>query len=163
MFKINFKKISRNKGVSLIEVLFYLSVFVVVSLASINAMISLTKVLRVATINNELVEGGFVLETISKIASTSIGAGIIDDELILTKETGEEYKFVFSDNDVLMYEDDVLVGKLNPIHITINSFDVAVLNTPNGKALKTSINFNHKNNVAKVENLHNTVLLQGVY
>lgn len=163
MIKKSYKKIFKNKGFSLIETLFYLSVFTVVSLAAINAMISLANVLRVSTVNNELVEGGFVLETISKIASTSVGGGVVDDELILTKDTGEEYKFVFSDNDVLMYKDDVLVGKLNPIHITINSFDVTVLSTPNGKALKTSISFNHKNNVAKVENLHNTVLLQGVY
>lgn len=164
MMKLNFKKIAKNKGVSLIEILFYLSIFVVVSLVSINAMISLTKVLRVATINNELVEGGFVLETIVKTANDSSNASVeTENEFILYKSSGEENKFIFSGKDVFLYTDDVLIGKLNPAHIDVNSFGVEVINSPRGKALKTSINFNHKSNPSKTENLHSTVLLQGIY
>lgn len=153
----------KNKGFTLIETLFYLSVFLILSIATINAVITMTRSLKQVTINNELFEASFILEKITKTAGLVNGATFSDNQLVLPKEISGNYKFIFSDNDIVMYEDDVLTGQLNPNHLKVESFSVDILNTPKGNALKMSLSVSHKSLPTKIHYFYTTVLLKGVY
>lgn len=153
----------KNKGFTLIETIFYLAIFFILSLATINAIIVMSKALKQANINNELTEASFVLDKITKVAGLVSGGSFSNNELILTKETSGNYKFVYSDKDIVLYENEVLVGKVNPSHLNIESFNAEIVITPKGNALKINLSISHKSSPLRIENFYVTSMLRGVY
>jgi type II secretory pathway pseudopilin PulG len=65
MLKIKNQKF--NKGFSLIEMVFYISIFIILSLVTIDAIIALTKSFKATKVNIELAQAGTIIEKIIKI------------------------------------------------------------------------------------------------
>lgn len=130
-----------KKGFSLLEMIFYIAIFLMLSMLIIESTIVLTKSFRNAKINIELSEGANIMERISReirgassvisISSTSLKVRIEDGTLV-----GDSAQFTLSGNNILFYEDDVLVGNLNPSTLSISSLTFTQITTASSVAIK---------------------------
>ncbi|PJA97016.1 MAG: hypothetical protein CO129_03460, partial [Ignavibacteriales bacterium CG_4_9_14_3_um_filter_34_10] len=59
-------KKEKNNGYTLVEILFYISIFGILSLVVINSMIVMTKAFRETTINRDIMQAGNIMERMSR-------------------------------------------------------------------------------------------------
>ena len=62
MRKISYK----NRGFSLLEVVFYIAVFAILSIVVINALLTMTRAFKESTIESDIVRAGGIMERISR-------------------------------------------------------------------------------------------------
>lgn len=164
------KKFFKNKkGFSLLEMVFYVAIFIMLSMVIIESTIIFTKSFRVAKINVELSEGANIMERISReIRSASSVVSISSNSLKVRVEdgtlVGDSSQFTLSGSDLLFYEDDVLVGNLNPTTLSISGLTFTQITTANSTAIKieftaTSTRYGGTNSAT----FYNTVVLRDSY
>src|SRR3989344_3949407 len=140
-------KIRKIKGgYTLVEMLFYIALFSVLSLAIIASLISMTKAFRVTTAQADLVQSSAVMERISR-------------------EIRQAYEIIsISANDLKLIENNVFTGDLNSSNIQITALSFTEITTPAGKAVKASLSVKSvRDATGRIENFYNTVVLRGDY
>ena len=100
-------------GYAILELLFYIVLFSILSLAVINAMIVMTRSFRETAIHRELVQSGNIMERITREmrASLSISSISASDLKLNTKDNAgadKTVRFVLSGSDIQFFENDVL-------------------------------------------------------
>ena len=163
-------KIRKTKGgYTLIEILFYIALFSVLTLAIINSFITMTKAFKEISIQSDLVQSSLVIERMSREIRQAYGINsIVTSDLKLnTKDEADNNKtvrFVLSGTNIQLYENDVLTGNLNTPNIQAVDLSFAQITTVNGNAIKVSLSVKSgRDTTNRVENFYNTVLLRGDY
>jgi len=122
------KKINKYKyGFTLIEVIFYISLFAIFSIAIIDTLMTMTKSFKETAINSDIVKGSAIMERISReikqaYSITSISANNLS---FLTEGEGgaltKTVDFTLSGTNIRYLENGVFIDNLNPTNISINS------------------------------------------
>lgn len=160
---------NHKKGYALLELLFYIALFSILSLVVINAMIIMAKSFRETSLQAEFVRSGTMMERISReirqsydvnsITASSLKLNIRD-----TAGVGKTVEFLLSGSNIHLLENDVLVGNLNAPNIVVTSLTFTQIITDEGKAVKVSFSVQSSNDVSsRTQDFYNTVVLRGSY
>ena len=168
--KITKLKIKNWKGgYVLLETIFYILLFAILSIAVINAMITMTKSFKETTIQAELMQGENIMERISRETRGAYGIASIstNDMKLNTKDAlgvNKTVKFVLSGSDIRLLENDVFTGNLNTQNTSITGLTFTQITTIKGTAVKIflTIKSNHDSQ-NRNENFYDTVVLRGDY
>lgn len=171
IFKTQFNKIKNNRGISMVELLFYTAVFSVLFLVIINSMIFMTRAFRETVVNTDLTQGASVMERMSREIRKSSGINTISatslrlDQVDPLDSATTRIRFTLSGSDIELYDsNDVLVGDLNSPNISITSLTFTQITTNQGIAVRIAmtVRSNHYNSV-RTEDFYNTVVLRQAY
>jgi hypothetical protein len=163
-----FKK-KTSAGYAALELVFYISLFAVLSIVVINAMITMSKSFRETTRQAELVQSGTILERISREIKGAYDIGSIGstDLVLNTKDSGGANKtveFSLSGSNVQLTENTVFTGNLNAPSIAVTALTFSQVTTTQGKAVKVAITVKSVSDpLARTEDFYDTVVLRGYY
>jgi len=158
-----------NLGYALLETIFYVALFAILSIAVIDAMITMTKAFKETTIQAELMQGGNIMEKISReirqayninsISTNSLKLDIMDEAGVNKTE-----EFSFSGSDIRFLENNIFTGNLNTQNIAVIGITFTRINTTKGAAVKITLTVksNH-DSLSRNENFYDTVVLRGDY
>ena len=157
-----------ERGYAVLELLFYISLFAVLTLVVINAMIVMAKSFRETSIQKELVQSGVIMERISREIRASYGISSISaNDLILNKDdagANKTVEFLLSGSDVQFLEDAVLTGNLNAPNIEVTGLSFTQITTAKSKAVKIILTVQSNNDVLnRTRDFYDTVVLRGSY
>ncbi len=162
-------KLKTNSGYSLLETVFYVSFFAILSILVINAMIIMTKSFRETTVQAELMQGGNMMERISReIRQAESISSISQSDLKLnTKDidgVAKTIEFALSGSDIRFLENEVFTGNLNTQSISIMGLSFTQISTTTGVAVKIflTIKSNH-DSMSRTEHFYDTAVLRGNY
>ncbi len=165
-------------GYTLVELLFYVSLFAVMTLLVINSMLTMTKAFRETSVNVELTQSSTILERISRevrnasvVTVTSVTPGNIT--INTTDETGtaKTMQFLLSGMNVQLWENSTATGGVNTFIGNLNSPSIRAttltfnkITTTEGEALKILLTVNSiKDSQGKSVDFYNTVALRQSY
>lgn len=165
MFKIKLKK---NSGESIVETVFYIALFAVLSIAIINALIVMMKSFKETSAWREMVQNGAIMETMSREIKKAYNiSSIISTDLVLDTrdEAGNNrtVEFVLSGTDILFRENGSLVGNLNSTNISVSNLSFTQITTTKGSVVKISFSIAPKSGVINAENIYDTIVMRGNY
>ncbi len=164
-----FKNKKRKQGYAILELLFYITLFSILSFVLINAMIIMSKSFKQTVIQTELMQTGNLLERISREIRGAYGINTISvNSLILnTKDDADVNKtvqFLISGSDLQFLENGVLVGNLNTPDLQVIALSFTDITTAQGKAIKVFLTVKSVNDTSgRTEDFYNTVVLRGGY
>ncbi|OGI86095.1 hypothetical protein A3A01_01565 [Candidatus Nomurabacteria bacterium RIFCSPLOWO2_01_FULL_39_17] len=156
-------------GYTLVEILFYIALFSVLTLAIINSFVTMTKAFKEISIQSDLVQSSLAIERMSREIRQAYGINSIttSDLKLNTKDeldNNETVRFLLSGSDIQLFENDVLTGNLNTPNIQVVNLSFTQITTVNGNAIKISLSVKSGRDMTnRVENFYNTVLLRGDY
>lgn len=166
-------KLSHNKqkGFSLLEMVFYIAIFAVFSLVIIDTMILMTKSFRESQIQSDLVQSSQIMERItreirkgnavSSISSNTLVLGLEDDPSTAVSDSSQ---FVLSGTDLLFSQNGTLVGNLNSANILINNISFTQINTAKSVAVKVILSVSSaKDTQNRIYDFYGTAVLRGSY
>lgn len=158
-----------NKGYAVLELVFYISLFVILSVLVINSMVVMTQSFKETTVQAELSQSGTILERISREIRGAYGiASVSASDLVLnTKDSAGANKtvqFVLSGTDVRLLENTIFTGNLNTPTIAVTGLSFTQITTAQGSAVKISFTVQSTNDKQnRTETFYNTVVLRGGY
>ena len=158
-----------KRGFMLIEMLFYISLFSIVSFAVISSLITMNKSFRQTTASADLVQSASIMEKISREIRQAYDIySITEPSLKLnTKDESNINKtvqFTLSNNDLHFFENDVLIGNLNTPNIRVSNLAFRRIITAKGQAVRVSFSVTStRDRAARVEWFYDTVVLRGEY
>jgi type II secretory pathway pseudopilin PulG len=161
-------KINLNKknGYTLLETLFYISIFAILSIAVIDSLITMSRSFKETTTQAELMQGGDIMEKISREIrqAQSITSITGSSDLKITNTDGSQSEFLLSNENVAFSENNVFVDNLNDSNIEVTSLIFTQVNTIQGEAVKISLSVESKDDLSnRTENFYDTVVLRGQY
>ena len=154
---------------ALVELVFYIVLFAILSLLVIDAMITMAKAFKETTIQAELVESNAIMERISREIRGSYDINTIStsDLKLNTKDdagANKTVEFLLSGSDIQLLENSVLTGNLNTPNITVSNLTFTQITTTAGKAVKISLTVRSDNDAQnRSVDFYNTVTLRGSY
>ncbi len=160
-----FMKKNKKSGSTVLELLFYIALFSVMSLVVINSMITMTKSFKETTIQAELTLSGAVMERLSReIRQANSITSISTSDLVLNTGTNKTIEFLLSGLNLQLIENSVLTGNLNPQNISINNLVFTKVNTLKSQAVKVSFTIKSNDDVlARTYDFYDTIVLRGSY
>ncbi len=168
--KITELKIKNCKsGYAILELLFYISFFAVLSIVVINSMIIMTKAFRETTIQAELVQSGGIMERMSREIRQAYGINTIsgsDLKLNTTDSVGanKTVEFALSGTDVHFLENNTLTGNLNTPNIVVTALSFTQITGTVGNAIKVTLSVRStSDSLNRVVNFYDTIVLRGSY
>lgn len=158
----------RKRGYAVLELIFYISFFAVLSLVAINAMLTMAKSLKETAIQAEFVQSGTILEKISREirAAYDIDATSTSTDLKLdtTSGTNTKVEFKLLGSDLQFLENDVFTGNLNTPNIIITSLNFTQINTTKGAAVQIYMVLRSSNDPSgRLQSFYDTIVLRGDY
>jgi hypothetical protein len=163
------QKLQFSAGYSVLELLFYISIFAVLSIVVINSLITMTRSFRESAVFGELVQSGNIVEKISREIRSSLSISTIttNDLKLNTKNTAGNSKtveFLLSGNNIQYLENNVLTGNLNTPTIAVTALSFTQITTTLGVAVKISLTVKSTNDPqARTYDFYDTVVLRGAY
>ena len=163
------KNIKMNKGISIIETLFYLVLFVMLSIVVINAMLTMMRSFKTTAIQRELSQSGTIMEAMSREIKKAVSINLITatDLVVNTKDDSGNSKlveFVLSGTDLLYKENSTLTGNLNSANISVSNLTFTQINTAKSQAVKIVFSVQAKEDQTNhLEKYYDTVVLRGGY
>lgn len=158
-----------EKGYTLVETIFYVSLFALLSVVVLDVLITMTGLFMKTVTHGDIVQGSTMIESISRELKQADDFSFNSPTLTVnTRETDGSPKtivYTFSSSNIGMI-DSVLgnLGNLNTPNVSVVSFNVATINTSQSKAAKINLtvksNRDAENNT---EDFQNTVVLRGSY
>jgi len=167
---------NKNKGVSLIEMLIYVSFFGVLSILIINTLFVVTKVSAKARINYSLADGGAgAIESITRLIRNAdtldqflsvfgSDSGVLS--ISYQNDSGSTIldKIYLSGTTVKLDENGVYVGDLTNTKIQVSKLLFQNINTTNSKAIKIEMVVkDSRDGDIKTADFYNTVILKKKY
>jgi type II secretory pathway pseudopilin PulG len=160
---------STTEGYSLIEMLFYISLVSILTIAVVSSLVVMTKAFRETSIQGDFVESASMMERISREVRQAYGINSIgaSDLKLNTKDevgTNKTVRFVLSSSNVQLYENDVLTGNLNTSVVQVTALSFIQITTPVGTGVKIILSVRSTRDPgARVEDFYSTVVLRGDY
>lgn len=158
-----------ERGYALLELLFYIALFTVLSLLVINSLILMTRVFRETMIYGELTQSSFIMERISREArqANSINTISVTSLKLNTKDEAEVDKtieFILSGSNLQLLENDVFIGNLNTPNIIVADMSFSQIDTLEGSAVKVFLTIRSSNDAfARTFDFYDTIVLRGNY
>jgi Tfp pilus assembly protein PilE len=161
---------SKNYGYTLMELLFYISFFSIISLLVINSLIIMTKSFKETTVQAELGDSSSIMErmsreirkasNISTITASDLKLDTIDD----TTSAAKTVEFLLSAGSVQLLEDNILTGNLNTPNITVTGLIFTQITTTASQAVKIHLILKSNNDsLGRTVDFYDTVGLRGSY
>lgn len=156
-------------GYALLETIFYILLFAILSIAVINAMITMTKSFKETTIQAGLMQGGNIMERISREIRQAYGINLISTSNLKlnTKDSvgvNKTIEFSLTGSNIRLLDNDVFTANLNISNITVTGLIFTQIATTKGAAVKILLtiksNYDSQN---RNESFYNTVVLRGDY
>ncbi len=163
----NFKK--KNKGYVLLETIFYIVLFAMLSISVIDALLTMTKSFKETTIQAELMQGGNIMERLSREIKQAYGVNTINvNDLKLnttdTNGTKKTIEFLLSGSDIVLKDNDVFTGNLNGENIKVTNLTFTQINTAKSKGIKIFLTVSSNDDMQnRTEDFYDTVVLRGNY
>jgi Tfp pilus assembly protein PilW len=166
----------KNKGYSIFEVIIYLAIFTVMSVAVINSFILVFSSFANTRSNRDLLESGStVMERMTREIRQAKGVDVGNStfssnpgvlQLNSTDDTGTDIlvKFSVSSGALNLYQSGVLVGNLVGQKILVTNLIFRKITTSVGEAIKIEMTLQDtgsKDN--KTANFYDTIILRGEY
>ncbi len=168
--KITKIKIKNQRGgYVLLETIFYIALFAILSIAVIDALATMTKSFKETTIQAELMQGGDIMERISReIRQASSVNSISTNDLKLSSVSSvgvnKTIEFLLSGSDIQLLENGSFVANLNTQNLTVVSLTFTQINTVKGVAVKVFLRVMSKHDTSEREqDFYDTVVLRGSY
>ena len=158
-----------REGYVLLETIFYIALFAILSIAVIDALATMTKSFKETTIQAELMQGGDIMERISREirqASSVNSISINDLKLSSVSSIGvnKTIEFLLSGSDIQLLENGSFVANLNTQNLTVVSLTFAQISTVKGVAVKVFLRVMSKHDTSEREqDFYDTVVLRGSY
>ncbi len=163
------KKINKSAGYTLVELLFYVFLFSVLTLVTINALITMTRSFKETAIMSELASGSNIMERISRetrkalditsITSTSLKLSTTDDV-----GAAKTVEFLLVGSNLQLLENNVVTGNLNASNIEVTALSFTQITTVRGKAVKITMTIRSSNDTqARTVDFYDTVVLRSMY
>ncbi len=159
-----------NKGYSLIEIIFYISIFVVLSLVVINALIVMTKAFRENSIQADIVSSSSIMERISreiKQANTATVNTSSDLTLMVPNEVDalvRPVRLMLSGGNIELYDNSVLIDNLNSKDVTVTGLTFSGVLTTSSAAVRINLSVSSVHDpLGRVYDFQNTIVLRGSY
>lgn len=165
--QFNFKKY--NKGYTLLETIFYIALFAILTMAVMSSLITMTKGFKETSLQTDLVQSSLMIERISrdiKQANSINSIGTTDLKLNTKDESGNSktIRFLLSGSNIQLYENDILIGNLNTPNILVTGLTFTEITTPVAKAVKTVLSVKSTKDMNnRIKNFYSTVVLRGDY
>lgn len=158
----------KKEGYAVLELIFYIAFFVVLSLVVIEAMVVMAKSFKETSIYAELAQGGSMMERISReIRQASSISSISADDLALNTGASGTTEFKFVSPNIQIWEIDGLnvnIGNLNPPSIAVTALGFTQIITTEGKAVKISFTLQSNSDAqGRLENFYDTITLRESY
>jgi hypothetical protein len=165
---INLNK--KNKcGYALMEIVFYISLFAIISILVINSMIIMMNSFKETKINFQLSSGANIAERISReikqadsifsITGTSLSLNTKD-----INDVSKKITFSLVNNNIQYSENDILIGNLNDSNLIINNLFFSSVSTNKSSAVRFTMSvssaFDSSN---KIVDFQNTLILRNNY
>lgn len=169
MIKTIFQKQKTNAGYSLIEIIFYISIFVILSLVVINALIVMMKAFNENNIQADIVTSSSIMERISReIKQASSISSISTNDLIVMAPNELDVvrlvRFLLSNGNVVLYDNSILIDNLNSNDVTVSDLTFTQITTANGIAVKITLAVtSNRDQLGRVYSFYNTIVLRGDY
>lgn len=160
---------THNRGSTIIELLFYIILFAMLSLVVINSLIVMTKSFKETTINKDLSESANILERISRdvkgsysiqtISATSLKLNTAD-----SVGANKTVQFSLSGTNIQVLENDVLIGNINSSNISVTALSFTQITTAHGTAVKVSMTTQANRYAStRTADFYDTLVLRGDY
>ncbi len=159
----------RKGGYTILELIFYIALFTILTITVVNSMIIMTKAFRETSVQRDLSEGGSVMERISREARMANDISSIsssDLKLNTTDNMGaaKTVEFVLTGSDVQLLENNILTGNLNTPDISLTGLSFTQITSLKGKSIKIFFTINSTHDLsARSESFYDTVVLRGNY
>lgn len=158
----------KKEGYAVLELLFYIAFFVVLSLVVIEAMVVMAKSFKETSIYAEFTQGGSIMERMSReIRQASSISSIGADDLALNIDAGGTLEFKFVSPNIQIWETDGLsinIGNLNSPNIAVTALAFTQITTVKGKAVRVSLTLRDNNDAqGRLENFYDTITLRESY
>jgi hypothetical protein len=164
------KNIRKNSaGYAVLELLFYVSFFLALSLAVISAMVTMSRIFRETSLYTAISRSSYILERISReVRSAEDITAISVNSLKLNSrdELGnlKTVEFVSSGGDLRLLENDILVGNLNAPGTTVSELSFIQISTAESKAVKIYFTVSSdKDTLGRAFEFYDTIVLRGNY
>src|SRR3989339_608933 len=145
---MNIFRINLNKGIGIIEIIIYLSIFTIVSVVVVNSFIVILASFSNTRSNQDMINSVF-----------NSNSGV----LRLNNVDGTSYIQIEKNGNALeLYSNGVLVGNLLSQNIYLNKLIFNRISTPNSEAVKIEMELqDSRSKTGKTETLYNTIILRG--
>ena len=163
MSKINLKNRKEN-GYTVLELLFYIAFFAVLSLVVINAMITMARSFKETTIQANLAQSGTIMERISREirqANSIVSISPDKTDLILNTGANKTMEFKLVGSDVQILDNGSNIGNLNSPNTTVSGLIFTQISTAKSKAVKISLTVHDV--AGNTADFQDTVVLRGSY
>lgn len=167
---VKIKNQKNNKGYVVLELLFYLSLFFVMSLALFNSIIVMTKSFQSTTINTDFFQSTQIIELLSREIKRANAIYTMDQNditILTTNEVGTAItrRFRLNAENIEFYDNGTLLGNLNTTHIGVLDLDFTRISGARGAGVKIFMQIQSKRDpqFQRVENYYDTVSLRGDY
>ena len=163
----NLKK--TQAGFTLVEVVFYVALFAILSVVLLDVMISMTGFFMKTISNGDIVQGSAIMENISRDLKQANNFSFASNVLTINtrNDTGNPKTIIYTfSGPNMQVTDSVLgnLGNLNTPSVAVDSFNVTMINTLNGKAAKINLTIESNRDAENdPENFQDTVILRGSY
>jgi hypothetical protein len=165
-FKINK---SKKSGYSVLELIFYIALFVLLSIAVMNAILVMTKSFKETAVYSELLDSGSTMERMSREIKQATGINSISaTDLVLNSKDDNDVditiEFLLSGSNVQLIENGVLTGNLNSSNIVVTSLSFTQIDTVKGSAVKLALSArSSRDSLSRVQDFYDTIVLRGDY
>jgi Tfp pilus assembly protein PilE len=166
---IKFKNQNQQKGSSLVELVFYISIFTILVLVVINAIIVMSKSFKETTVHATLESGGAIMERMSRQIkqASSITSISPTDLVVVTKDqngNAETVEFVLSGSNINFLQNGASTGSLNSPNLAVSDLFFTRVTTAKGDVVKISFSVSSVNDsLNRTADYYNTVVLRGDY
>lgn len=167
--------INKQKGYTLLELVFYIAFLGLLSVLVVNVFMTMTKSFVEIRSMRDLTQSASVsmermIREIRDADSVQLADSVFNSSpgsLSLQSVEGgvtRTVKFVVSGTDLQMYENSVLVGVLNGDSVSVNSFIVRSISTPVSEGIKIELTLQeNRSNISRVEDFYGAAMLRGSY
>ena len=161
MMKIN----KKNYGYAVLELLFYIAFFSVLSSLVINAMITMARSFKETTIQAELVQSGNIMERMSREIRQASGiVSISATDLVLDVGASKTMEFKFISPNIQLWDNGSDIGNLNSPNIVVTNITFTQIDTAKGKAVKIVLTLKSANDSSgNTQDFYDTIVLRGSY
>ncbi len=169
-------KKNKQKGYSLVEMIVYLAIFTIMSVAVINSFIVVMSSFNSTRTNRDLLESGSTaLERISReirqannidIANSTIGSnpGVLQLNSTDSADTALVVRFITSNGALNLYQGGVLIDNLLGQNISVTNLIFRRISTTVGEAVKIEMTLQDtKSKNLTTVNFYNTIILRNKY
>ncbi len=162
-------KNTKEGGYTIIELLFYISLFIVSSILVINSMVVMSRSFRETALQVELLQGGSIMERMSREIRQSLAINTITaSSLKLNTKDGsgvsKTVEFVLSGSNVRLLDNNVFIGNLNTPNMVVTTLSFTQINSTVSKAIKIDLSVRSGNdNLNRIFNFYDTIVLRGSY